>query len=474
MSDSTGVKDVVSWLQGPAYGILNEWFQHYFPGTQWDSEGNFSLGTPAGFSAPGIPLEHMSEQEIKAIKTAEGVVDQGNPFSAAAHNITGAMQENIGSANQALQHGITGPLAQNSYNMMKDDLYGPGSNWGASGSVLGHQLSNQGPSGLADANLQDSLGSGWAQNRAAIGETAYGPRADAFRDMSQGAAQGYFLNQDPTASGGMLRGNPMLDDMYKRASSSMVDQYRDATAPSTNAMFANAGSFGGSAHQNLQAQQRYGLGRNLEELATGMYGGAYDRERGLMEQARDRERRLMDQATARERQFTEAMIGADMGQLGGMNQNQLNRAMETALFERNRLGSLQSQQLAQAYGLSTDQMNRMANILPNMPGLRSGDFVDSNVLSNIGDRFNEHINRNILTDYQNKMNEWEWNENLLRQLSQGLAPLLNITGYSFGEGAGGQQADPEFDFGGSSVGKSGPPPTSGLNPRDPLPAFRGK
>ena len=72
------------------------------------------------------------------------------------------------------------------------------------------------------------------------------------------------------------------------------------------------------------------------------------------------------------------------------------------------------------------------------------------------------------------MNEWEWNENLLRQLSQGLAPLLNITGYSFGEGAGGQQADPEFDFGGSSVGQSGPPPTSGLNPRDPLPAFRGK
>jgi hypothetical protein len=74
--------------------------------------------------------------------------------------------------------------------------------------------------------------------------------------------------------------NPHLDATYGSASRGLVDQYRMATAPSLMAQAQQAGVSGGSAEGQQQAFNQYGLGQNLSDLATQIYGGNYQTERG--------------------------------------------------------------------------------------------------------------------------------------------------------------------------------------------------
>ncbi len=91
-------------------------------------------------------------------------------------------------------------------------------------------------------------------------------------------------NAAMTQSGAMLnpQSNPWLRDTYNEAASAMADQYMYGTAPQTAAQFAMANNFGGSAMQDLQNQQQFGFGTQLNDLATNIYGGAY--QQGLQNQ----------------------------------------------------------------------------------------------------------------------------------------------------------------------------------------------
>lgn len=73
--------------------------------------------------------------------------------------------------------------------------------------------------------------------------------------------------------------NPWLDATYNKAAQGVSDVYRYATAPSTQAEFARAGSFGGSANNQSRALQQFGLGNTLNDLATNIYGQNYEQER---------------------------------------------------------------------------------------------------------------------------------------------------------------------------------------------------
>lgn len=77
--------------------------------------------------------------------------------------------------------------------------------------------------------------------------------------------------------------NPYLKSAYEQAARGVTDQYRTATAPTLAAMSQRVGGGGlpgGSAYQQAGMQQQYGLGRNLSDLATQLYGGNYETERG--------------------------------------------------------------------------------------------------------------------------------------------------------------------------------------------------
>lgn len=73
--------------------------------------------------------------------------------------------------------------------------------------------------------------------------------------------------------------NPYVKELYNTAARGVSNQYRDSIAPTQAANAAFAGAFGGSAQANEQVRSQYGLGQNLSDLATQIYGGNYAAER---------------------------------------------------------------------------------------------------------------------------------------------------------------------------------------------------
>ena len=85
-----------------------------------------------------------------------------------------------------------------------------------------------------------------------------------------------------TAQGAFLGANPYLDAQYGQAARGFTDAYQTSIAPGIDSRFAAGGRLGSGYHARAQADARSGLGAQLGDLATNMYGGDYARERGMM------------------------------------------------------------------------------------------------------------------------------------------------------------------------------------------------
>lgn len=70
--------------------------------------------------------------------------------------------------------------------------------------------------------------------------------------------------------------NPYVGSMVTQAQNDLTNQYSQSVAPQTMAQFRNAGAFGGSAMQQYQNQQNQQLGEQLNNVATNLYGNAYN------------------------------------------------------------------------------------------------------------------------------------------------------------------------------------------------------
>ena len=78
---------------------------------------------------------------------------------------------------------------------------------------------------------------------------------------------------------GMLQGgqtNPYLDQMVGRAQQSVVDSYNLSAKPQMEAAMVGSGSFGNSGLQQMQQKSQSDLQDNLGNVATQMYGNAYN------------------------------------------------------------------------------------------------------------------------------------------------------------------------------------------------------
>lgn len=75
--------------------------------------------------------------------------------------------------------------------------------------------------------------------------------------------------------------NPYLRETYNQGAQALTDNYLSTVQPRTDAMFGRSGqAFGGnSGYQETVARNQFGLGQNLKNLATDVYGGNYNRER---------------------------------------------------------------------------------------------------------------------------------------------------------------------------------------------------
>lgn len=79
--------------------------------------------------------------------------------------------------------------------------------------------------------------------------------------------------------------NPYLQQTFDQAANRVTDAFSRGTAAQTDARFARAGAFGGSAWNEAQQANQQALGDSLAGMAANIYGNNYAQERSRQQQA---------------------------------------------------------------------------------------------------------------------------------------------------------------------------------------------
>lgn len=108
-----------------------------------------------------------------------------------------------------------------------------------------------------------------------------GQQAGTARTLQGGVTPAAEQNLQSTLSGKYLdpSTNPWLQKTYDAAADAVTNQYQFATAPSEMSTAALSGAFGGSGDATARMENQFGLGRNLSDLASNIYGQNYQNER---------------------------------------------------------------------------------------------------------------------------------------------------------------------------------------------------
>lgn len=88
--------------------------------------------------------------------------------------------------------------------------------------------------------------------------------------------------------------NPYLRGTYDQAARAVTENYRDSVIPGIQSRFALAGQQRSGGRVGAFGRANEGLAQGLGDLATNIYGGAYEAERGRMEAAASRAPTLAD------------------------------------------------------------------------------------------------------------------------------------------------------------------------------------
>ena len=79
--------------------------------------------------------------------------------------------------------------------------------------------------------------------------------------------------------------NPYLQQTFDQAAGRVTDAFSRGTAAQTDARFARAGAFGGSAWNEMQGANQQALGDSLAGMAANIFGNNYAQERNRQQQA---------------------------------------------------------------------------------------------------------------------------------------------------------------------------------------------
>lgn len=196
-----------------------------------------------------------------------------------------------------------------------------------------------------------------------------------------------------TASGNMLGANPFLDATFNQAADRVTEQFNKNILPSIESRFARSGRYGSDAMQRQQLDAADVVGENITDLATNIYGGNFEAERGRQLAAADSLGQLFGQGSTRQLQAAGGI--ADIG-AGGQN-----RAL-TAGSQLADLGAFGQDQRLQAATLAPALADTAFNAQVNRNNLiagvgdqerqlldqllaRSGAFFDTNINSDFQD-----------------------------------------------------------------------------------------
>jgi len=82
------------------------------------------------------------------------------------------------------------------------------------------------------------------------------------------------------AMGGDLGGNPFLDQQFNNAARQVTRNFNESVIPQLDQSFAGAGRLGSGQYALLRNRTEEGLANQLGDMATNLYGGAYESDQG--------------------------------------------------------------------------------------------------------------------------------------------------------------------------------------------------
>lgn len=99
-------------------------------------------------------------------------------------------------------------------------------------------------------------------------------------DVANTAMQGGYVNPamaetQRIAMGGDVGGNPYLDQTYNNAARQVTQSFRENTVPALDAAAQGAGRVGSGQYALMRNRTEEGLADQLGDMATNIYGGAY-------------------------------------------------------------------------------------------------------------------------------------------------------------------------------------------------------
>jgi len=114
------------------------------------------------------------------------------------------------------------------------------------------------------------------------GNPAMGYASDLAAGTGTNPALQYF---NAEASGANVGKNPWLDATYKAAVDPLMKTYKESTVPALQSDYAMSGRYGSNAFRTALGNEQDKLGAAAGDLATKIYGGAYDADRNRQMQA---------------------------------------------------------------------------------------------------------------------------------------------------------------------------------------------
>ena len=156
--------------------------------------------------------------------------------------------------------------------------------------------------------------------------------------------------------------NPYLQQTFDTAADRVTDAFSRGTAAQTDARFARAGAFGGSAWNEAQQANQTALGDSLSGLAANLYGNNYAQERSRQQQASQFAPSLAGTISSQGYRDADALLN-----IGGMQQG-LGQAYLTDDFNRfTQAQQYPYQQFAQFGAMFNPAMGQ--NVSQTMPGV---------------------------------------------------------------------------------------------------------
>ena len=151
--------------------------------------------------------------------------------------------------------------------------------------------------------------------------------------------------------------NPYLDRAFGRASDAVNKRFTEDLIPGLNATFGQAGGTGGSAHQLALNDVSGQYGNTLNNLATDIYGGAYESDAARRLQRDVSAAGFEEQGLGRQFQGAQALAG--FGEAGA------NRGLGAATTA----AGLGAQDLGRSAGIFGDDLNRRLGAAQSSAGL---------------------------------------------------------------------------------------------------------